>query len=256
MRHGLLRAHVLSAAALLAGCGANADPGVDADTELTDASESDAVRPDAITFDARSPDAFDLCPGRVTFTGEYVDWDSTEADFHGIADALVAEVGDPANTTTTAPNGRSVLCLPEADADGDVTFRHAAYLPLTFAVSASAALAGPYTARGLTPVRADALFADELGVARDGAAAQVAIDLRAQPGGASIAGATVALSAPHAGAFTPRAGEPGFFFFANVDPTGGVTAITITPPAGTSCVGRAQASLIPGEVTHASFACS
>jgi hypothetical protein len=53
----------------------------------------------------------------VTVTGEYVDWDSTEASFKGVMGAKFTLQGDATKSATTAPNGRFIMpCLPAADA--------------------------------------------------------------------------------------------------------------------------------------------
>lgn len=62
----------------------------------------------------------DTCAPLMTFTGEYVAWDSG-ASFMGIPQATFAVRGDPATTSTTAPNGRFDMCIPAADGFVDVT---------------------------------------------------------------------------------------------------------------------------------------
>jgi len=54
-------------------------------------------------------------------TGEYVDWDSSPATFMGIFGAQFTLRSDPSKTTTTAPNGRFILCVPVADGIIDIT---------------------------------------------------------------------------------------------------------------------------------------
>ncbi len=56
----------------------------------------------------------------MQFTGEYVDWDSTEAAFKGVFGAHFTLQGDATKTTMTAPNGRFILCVPAADGLVDV----------------------------------------------------------------------------------------------------------------------------------------
>jgi hypothetical protein len=63
------------------------------------------------TVDARP----DPCAPEMQFTGEYVDWDSTETMFKGVFAAHFTLDSDPAKTTMTAPNGRFILCVPAAD---------------------------------------------------------------------------------------------------------------------------------------------
>jgi hypothetical protein len=53
------------------------------------------------------------CPaGQIEFTGEYVDWNSTNAQFCGIFMATLAQDSDLANSDSTPPNGRFKLCVP------------------------------------------------------------------------------------------------------------------------------------------------
>jgi hypothetical protein len=62
----------------------------------------------------------DPCMPEMQFTGEYVDWDSTEASFKGIFGAHFTLQGDATKTTMTAPNGRFILCVPAADGLADI----------------------------------------------------------------------------------------------------------------------------------------
>lgn len=62
----------------------------------------------------------DPCMPEMQFTGEYVDWDSTEASFKGIFGAHFTLEGDATKTTMTAPNGRFILCVPAEDGLVDV----------------------------------------------------------------------------------------------------------------------------------------
>ena len=63
----------------------------------------------------------DPCMPEMQVTGEYIDWDSTAAQFEGIFGAQFALRGDPSKTTTTAPNGRFIMCVPAADGIIDIT---------------------------------------------------------------------------------------------------------------------------------------
>jgi hypothetical protein len=70
------------------------------------------------TADAAPPDP---CAPEMQVTGEYVDWDSTAANFHGIFGAQFALRGDATKMASTAPNGRFILCVPAADGIIDIT---------------------------------------------------------------------------------------------------------------------------------------
>ena len=52
-----------------------------------------------------------LCGADASFSGEMVDWDSTEAKFCGIAGATWTVRGDTSRKLTTPPNGRLQLCV-------------------------------------------------------------------------------------------------------------------------------------------------
>lgn len=246
----MTRSHVLSAALgalVLFGCsdGGGADP--------ADAAAADAAA-----------DASNLCPpGSQLFTGEYVDWDSTPDDFLGIFDATIAEVDDPGNSTTTAPNGRGILCI-DPDSDTDLDFTQENYLPLLFSASIDAVAIGTYFAAGLTPARADTLFSDELSLSRDPAMAQVIVDVRIYPGGEPAIGATVAIGDASAGAFSRDSArlyvpgstltDGGSVLFANVAP--GTTTVTVTAPPGATCVGRSSMTLRAGSLNFTEYACN
>lgn len=57
----------------------------------------------------------DPCMPEMQFTGELVDWDSTDSAFKGVFGAHFTLQGNPSKTTMTAPNGRWILCVPAAD---------------------------------------------------------------------------------------------------------------------------------------------
>jgi hypothetical protein len=57
----------------------------------------------------------DPCMPEMQFTGEFIDWDSTESAFKGVFGAYFTLDGDATKTTMTAPNGRFILCVPAAD---------------------------------------------------------------------------------------------------------------------------------------------
>ena len=57
----------------------------------------------------------DPCMPDMQFTGEFIDWDSTESAFKGVFGAKFTLQADAAKMTMTAPNGRWILCAPAAD---------------------------------------------------------------------------------------------------------------------------------------------
>lgn len=205
-----------------------------------------------------------MCGTQLLFTGEYVDWDSSQANFRGIFDTQVAAQSDPGDAVTTAPNGRVILCLP-ASGGSVVTFTHPDYLPVRYTVE-PAAVDGPFSIRGLTPDRADALFTTELSVTQDEAAAQVLVAVRSYPGGTPVAGAQVSIGNQNVGSFTDTGDGtygPGdtlaggdFVLFANVETTGGSTTVSVTPPPGTTCEGPSTIDVAAGEIAVTTFSCA
>jgi len=63
----------------------------------------------------------DPCAPEMQVTGEYIDWDSTPSNFHGVFGAQFTLRGDATKTASTAPNGRFILCVPAADGIIDIT---------------------------------------------------------------------------------------------------------------------------------------
>ena len=245
----MLRAWLLIALVLPA-CG-------DDDDAPPDATIPDATVPDVEVpvIDAAPPDAPGPCAGQLLFHGDYVEWDSTDLDFTGMCSADLVEVGNKTNTSETAPNGRGVLCLPPG-ADADVRYAGGAPSPnctddlaltMLFAVDADVAAIGPFTARGLTTARADTLIVDELGLgSRDVTDAIVIVDL-------GVTGGTVDIDATYEQSFVLPDGVR--TLFANVDPTGGTTTATVTPPGGMICDGRATLTLQANAISFANYAC-
>lgn len=262
-----MRIHVTAlvmAASGLAGCGNGGGGTVDARADAA-AAVADAA-PDG------APDAFDLCPGQTLFTGEYIDWDSSVSNFHGVADGTVTDVNDSNRTDQTSPNGRWEVCVPSAT-DGLFSFTQTDYLPLLYTMDADSIATGIPTVRGLTPARAVELFAGMGGPSRDTGKAQLMIDVRRYPADMPVDGATIDIgSTLNDGAWARDAtgglsagattGAGGLIWFINVDTTpanvgdvGRDVVVTVTPPNGTTCVGPATVHVEAGKMAAASFAC-
>lgn len=216
--------------------------------------------------DDAAPDASGPCPGELLFTGGYVDWDSTNQAFDGVEFATLLEVANPQNTAMTAPNGRGALCLP-AGVVSLVDFFQGEYLQLRYTVSPQATALGGFEMRGLTQARADALFADDLGLGRDPSKAQVLVAVQVYPEGIPAAGAQVTLGNESAGAFVNNgtgryvAGNAVtsdyFVLFANVDIVGtGKTQVSVTPPQGMTCVGPDTIELVADAISATTFGCT
>ena len=210
----------------------------------------------------------DLCPGQLTFEALVADAESGEAVF----DVAVAEVG-AANQTTSAPNGRAVLCLP-AGSESAVESTLADSLVRRDAVDAEAAAASlgsaqPYPIDMLSVGAADELLT-ALGPGRDEAASLVLVSVVAYPDGTPLIGAEITLDEASDGAFArDSAGEftasaeaavadGRLVLFANVvDGDTDGAAITVTPPEGFAgtCVGPPRVALEAGGLSGAFFAC-
>jgi len=212
----------------------------DADTDTDTGDPTDA-----------GPDAFNLCPGQVTLTGDYIDWDSTDDQFLGVASAEVSPVDSPGDAVMTAPNGRSVLCV-EGGAAVDVQFAQQDYVDLVFSALPSPV---PYTVRGLATADVDAVFVDPL-PAIDNATAQLLVDARLEDGtpvGApSIAAANAGLfSRDGVGPFVAGDTGTGSYLFANVAVGDGSTTLTI----GGDCDARTEVTLRAGALAFTRILC-
>lgn len=240
---------------LSAGCGD--DGGAQADARPIDAQDPADAAVDA------GPDAFVRCPGAVLFTGEYLDWDSSDAMFQGIFDATVTDTSTNA-TAQTAPNGRWELCVPAGTAVA-ATITHADRVPVRYVAAPEVIAAGMVSTRGLTLQQVLDLHS-AAGINLIGDRAMVLIEVRSHPGLEPVQGATVDVTGSNQeGTFSVDAawdlqtgtttGASGYMFFANVTLGAGSASVTVTPPAGTTCVGPAQLPLAAGEISAASFAC-
>lgn len=204
------------------------------------------------------------CGGVTAFTGDIVDWDSTEASFCGVFGAKWTVRADPACTATTAPNGRFQLQIPhQAQTSVDITPPAAAspcpglsgtpmntyQLPgVAIASDAVISAGAPFSfrARAMVQARVATLFA-QIGqpLATDHGQLVVHVIGTARP---------VALSAAHAA--TQRfdgtgwaAGDTGSdVFFPNVDLGGGAVTVSMT---GAS-IGTGSYALDPGKLTYLS----
>ena len=149
-------------------------------------------------------------------TGEYVDWDSTTSDFLGIVGATWTVVDDPGRTATTAPNGRVILTAPPRVAT--ITVNRTGYLDARF-VADPAVFAAPgagFSARGITPERAESFY-QSLGLTFDPGAAHVLVETVGADVPLTLSGATVAFVSDGVDDTTWVAGDTGFFvLFPNV----------------------------------------
>lgn len=250
-----LRLAALAAAVLFStACG---------DDEVDD--DGDLPRIDSGVHDAAPFDAENLCPGAVTFEAFAGNLESGAAEF----EVELAEVGDPGNSASSAPNGRIVLCLP--DADGAVRAEKTDYLARVDALPS--AVAGHFSQEGtpypllvISEAAADTLYSD-LGTTLMAGDAQVVVSVLEVPAGTPLTGATVEIDKADTGQFARDASGDftagnqvaagGLVLFANVPIAGGDVEVTVTPPDGFrgSCTGPTTLSLSAGEMSGALFAC-
>jgi hypothetical protein len=240
----------------LSGCG---DSSVDAD-----AADSE---PDAAVdapMDAAAPDA-GPCGDKFVFTGAYVDWDSTDAAFRGVASAELREDADPGNTATTAPNGRATLCL-RTDSVSLIHFEHPDYIDLRYAADPRIDALGAFEIKGLTPERKAELHAGDFDQAPSPGAAmvQVAVVLDAEK--APALGVKVEIGTAHGGAYTNDgtgtyvAGDTvisdPYIIFPNVLVNEGMIELQVTPPEGVSCLVPPHVFIQDGGMGAATIACT
>ncbi|HEU5059483.1 MAG TPA: hypothetical protein VFU21_23275, partial [Kofleriaceae bacterium] len=225
----------------------------------------DLPRTDGGPPDATPIDAENLCPGAVTFEAFAGNLESGAAEF----EVELSEVADPGNSATSAPNGRIVLCLP--DADSDLRAEKTDYLSRVDAVpGAVAAHFDPegiaYPLHVISQAAAETLYTD-LGTTLMAPDAQVVVSVIEVPAGTPLEGATVEIDKADTGQFARdetgsfAAGNQvaggGLVLFANVPLAGGDVEVTVTPPDGFrgTCTGPATLPLTAGEMSGAVFAC-
>lgn len=114
----------------------------------------------------QSPPLSDSTPGDGNaacgggqIAGELIDWDSSTADFLGIAGAVVTQASDPSRTITTPPNGRMELC-PHPDLPLEFVVDHpGTYLDGMLAIERDA-VGTAISVRGLTAERAATFYSE------------------------------------------------------------------------------------------------
>ncbi|MEJ7603140.1 MAG: hypothetical protein WKG01_34955 [Kofleriaceae bacterium] len=192
------------------------------------------------------------CGSEVRFTGEYVDWDD-DASFCGIFGA-VFRVRAGASTSTTAPNGRFDVCVPDqaitlvditpGTDDSACTTPPGPYTLPGIAVANKQvifAVGGEFSGRGFTTARQ----ATAIGEAINPARGHVFVHVVGTP-------RQLLISAAHGPtqAVATTAWEPGAIghevFFPNVEVGAGTTMLTTT---GAS-VGTGAVPVVAGTITN------
>ena len=190
------------------------------------------------------PDVEDMGPcggGGVVFTGELIDFASTPASFPGIPDRPFTVRADTPRTPQTAPNGRFELCLTDdPETLVDITPSAASgYVGGVAVVTKEVATNGVYSIRSFTTARGTADF--EYKADR----AHVFVHVAGTPRTVAVS-ATSERTYAFDGADWQGGEDRGTeVYFANVDPTGGSTKITVPDAAGVP----AMIPLEPGTLT-------
>jgi len=147
------------------------------------------------------------CGSDTFFTGELIDWDSTDSAFLGVNAARVSVQGMPAISTTTPPNGRLELCVPTVPLLRFDVDAPAGYLDGTAYVEREALGGGlAISLRSITTTRT-ASFYTERGLTFDPARAHVLVFLAGDR-------STLTLDRPHDAAQTANDDVPGTFTWA------------------------------------------
>jgi hypothetical protein len=229
----------IAAASLATACGACGSP-----KGMPDANPDAAI------------DAGDAgrCPGELFFTGAYVDWDSSDTNFHGVAFAEFQIEGttDPPHMDQTSPNGRAELCIPTgARSNIKITpMTGDAHLLAHFTADPMVFTNGNiFDVRGITAARATEFFssAPPTGVAigsYDATKGDLEVEQLGTPVTLTLTGATAGatLSSPDGLTWTVGAPNQKYVLFANVTVTG-------TPHLSGAVTGNGDVPMLPGEWT-------
>ena len=219
---------------------------------------------DAGLADAPAPpdaDPFDECPGELELEAEMQD---LLTDMN-LFEVRVEDANEPSNFTTSAPNGRAVLCLPLTGVH-QIRATRADLLPHLQTVDSQATLLHRPLAVAyemLSEADADTFVAGLGGPARDPTATQLFVAVRSEPGGTPLTGAQVSLVDEGDGAyvrdesgdFVPgnTLGTDATVLFANV-PVDSDPIITLTLPGGQTCNGPTTISAEAG-LSSVFFSC-
>jgi len=195
----------------------------------------------------------------VTFTGEVVDWDSTDANFCGVMGYTLTVHTDASRTKmVTAPNGRFILPIaggapttrvdltPPTSGSQCIAGNPTYAIPGLLIADASVMSAnGLYSARMITTTRAQSFYASLGGV--DATKAQLFVHVDGTPRAVAISGSAGAPQAFDGTAWA--AGATGVnVLFPNVDASSGSTMLTMTGTA----VGTGAVPLVAGQFTYVS----
>lgn len=200
------------------------------------------------------------CGADASFTGEMIDWDSTTANFCGVAGAVWTVRGDASRTETTPPNGRLAMCLahqtqtviditpptggsqcPGLSSDPTNTYPMAAVAIVPSAVLVPNA---SFSVRAMVRGRL-ASMETQIGAPLAPSDGQLYVHVVGMPHAVSISAAHAAAQRFDGAQWA--AGNTGSdVFFPNIDLSGGVVGVTIAGNA----VGNGNFLLEPGKLTY------
>ena len=191
--------------------------------------------PDAVVVDSMPGADATTCGNNVLFTGETVDWDSTLDQFLGVFDAAWTVQSDTSLSVTSAPNGRFLLCVPNAArtvvtvTPPTATNQYMSALVVA-GVNPQSHTVVDASLRLFTAARALSFFSDN-GLTFDPTKGQVLVFEAGDPIALSIDAdhdqVLAATDAAHAGTFVWSAGSTGtYVLFPNVDLSTGMTTMT------------------------------
>lgn len=198
-------------------------------------------------LDGPPPDVSNgACGSMLRFAGEYLDWDSGDANFCGIFGAEFAVQDSAARTDITPPNGRVELCIPDAafvyvDITPPSTESQCSTPPqLKYLMSGIAVLAKPALTAGAT-WSGRAFVTGRQAV--DATKAHVLVHVIGTPRAVSI-GAAHGEAQARVNDMWSVGNVSNDVFFPDVDPSGGTTTLV----AGT-IVGAVPVPLVAGKLT-------
>lgn len=175
-----------------------------------------------------------MCGAATFFTGEIIDWDSTDTKFCGVYNSSLTVAGQSAPGDLSNPNGRFELCVPhQALTEVDVahgTNNSQCTTPadrypvpaVLFADQAVIDAGGKFSARAMTQHRQDDMFST-IGTAFSTAKAQLVVHVDGAQRQVTLPGAVAHDTTQKLDGAAWAAGDTGSdVFFPNVDP-GSVT---------------------------------
>jgi hypothetical protein len=205
-----------------------------------------------------------MAPGTcsdVSFAGEIIDWDSTNAAFCGVFNAKLTAGGQPTQTDATNPNGRFGLCIAhQAETRVEVAYSadasQCATQPGTY--SGGAVVVGEqavidtgvmFSARAMTSARMATMFA-AIGQPYNPGQGQLVVHVAGTPRAVSLSTVNHSAAQQFNGTtWEPVAGSaaPGSdVLFPNVDVTGGPVTVSVAGGA----VGATAVTLDAGMFTY------